>query len=110
LDSEKKKFEEQMQKDKQKVSIESVYDVVSNMTNIPITKMNVDDNKLLLNLDKSLIDKVIGQNDAVIKIAKSIKRNQSMNNTIRSIIDINDLIRIIFYHVSNNTTGNNFVC
>jgi ATP-dependent Clp protease ATP-binding subunit ClpC len=38
--------------------------------------MNVDDNKLLLNLDKSLIDKVIGQNDAVIKIAKSIKRNR----------------------------------
>ena len=76
LDAEKKKFEEEMQKDKQKVSIESVYDVVSNMTNIPITKMNVDDNKLLLNLDKSLIDKVIGQNDAVIKIAKSIKRNR----------------------------------
>jgi ATP-dependent Clp protease ATP-binding subunit ClpC len=76
LDSEKKRFEEQMQKDKQKISIESVYDVVSNMTNIPITKMNVDDNKLLLNLDKSLIDKVIGQNDAVIKIAKSIKRNR----------------------------------
>lgn len=76
LDSEKKKFEEELQKDKQKVSVESVYDVVSNMTNIPITKMNVDDNKALLNLDKVLIDKVIGQNDAVIKIAKSIKRNR----------------------------------
>lgn len=76
LDKEKKNFEEEMQKDKKKISIESVYDVVSNMTNIPITKMNVDDNKLLLNLDKSLIDKVIGQNDAVIKIAKSIKRNR----------------------------------
>ena len=76
LDKEKKKFEEQMQKDKKKITIESVYDVVSNMTNIPITKMNVDDNILLLNLDKSLIDKVIGQNDAVIKIAKSIKRNR----------------------------------
>jgi len=76
LDAEKKKFEEEMQKDKQKVSIESVYDVVSNMTNIPITKMNVDDNKSLLDLDKNLIDKVIGQNAAVIKIAKSIKRNR----------------------------------
>ena len=76
LESEKKKFEEEMQKDKQKVSVESVYDVVSNMTNIPITKMNVDDNKALLDLDKNLIDKVIGQNNAVIKIAKSIKRNR----------------------------------
>ena len=76
LESEKKKFEEQMQKDKQKISVEDVYSVVSTMTNIPVSKMNVDDNKALINLDKSLIDKVIGQNNAVIKIAKSIKRNR----------------------------------
>jgi len=76
LESEKKKFEEQMQKEKQKISIEDVYSVVSTMTNIPVSKMNVDDNKALINLDKSLIDKVIGQNNAVIKIAKSIKRNR----------------------------------
>ena len=76
LDAEKKKFEEQMQREKQKISVEDVYSVVSTMTNIPVTKMNVDDNKALINLDKSLIDKVIGQNNAVIKIAKSIKRNR----------------------------------
>jgi ATP-dependent Clp protease ATP-binding subunit ClpC len=76
LDAEKKKFEEQMQKEKQKISVEDVYSVVSTMTNIPVSKMNVDDNKSLINLDKSLIDKVIGQNNAVIKIAKSIKRNR----------------------------------
>jgi ATP-dependent Clp protease ATP-binding subunit ClpC len=76
LDAEKKKFEEQMQREKQKISVEDVYSVVSTMTNIPVSKMNVDDNKALINLDKSLIDKVIGQNNAVIKIAKSIKRNR----------------------------------
>ena len=76
LDAEKKKFEEQMQREKQKISVEDVYFVVSTMTNIPVTKMNVDDNKALINLDKSLIDKVIGQNNAVVKIAKSIKRNR----------------------------------
>jgi ATP-dependent Clp protease ATP-binding subunit ClpC len=76
LDKEKKNFEEEMQKDKKKISIEDVYSVVSTMTNIPVSKMNVDDNKALINLDKSLIDKVIGQNNAVIKIAKSIKRNR----------------------------------
>ena len=76
LDAEKKKFEEQMQREKQKISVEDVYSVVSTMTNIPVTKMNVDDNKALINLDKTLIDKVIGQNNAVIKIAKSIKRNR----------------------------------
>ena len=38
--------------------------------------MSVDDTKALLDLDKTLIDKVIGQNNAVVKIAKSIKRNR----------------------------------
>ena len=76
LESEKLKFEESMSENKQKVNLEDVYDVVSNMVKIPVSKMNVDDTKALLNLDKELIGKVIGQDAAVIKIAKSIKRNR----------------------------------
>ena len=76
LETEKRKFEEQMEKDKQKISPEDVYDVVSNMTKIPVNKMSVDDKSTLLNLDKELMGKVIGQDAAVIKIAKSIKRNR----------------------------------
>jgi ATP-dependent Clp protease ATP-binding subunit ClpC len=76
LESEKTKFEEQLIKDKQKISLEDVYDVVSNMTKIPVSKMSLDDSKALINLDKELIGKVIGQDAAVIKIAKSIKRNR----------------------------------
>ena len=76
LESEKTKFEEQLIKDKQKISLEDVYDVVSNMVKIPVNKMNVDDTKALINLDKELMGKVIGQDAAVVKIAKSIKRNR----------------------------------
>jgi len=76
LEDEKRKFEEQMSKDKQKVSMEDVYDVVSNMTKIPVNKMSVDDTKALLNLDKHIVGTVIGQDAAVIKVAKSIKRNR----------------------------------
>jgi ATP-dependent Clp protease ATP-binding subunit ClpC len=76
LDSEKIKFEVSMSENKQKINLENVYDVVSNMVKIPVNKMNVDDTKALLNLDKELIGKVIGQDAAVIKIAKSIKRNR----------------------------------
>jgi len=76
LESEKTKFEEQLIKDKQKISLEDVYDVVSNMTKIPVSKMSLDDSKALINLDKELIGKVIGQDAAVIKIAKAIKRNR----------------------------------
>jgi len=76
LEQEKAKFEEQMIKDKQKISLEDVYDVVSNMTKIPVSKMSVDDSKALLDLDKSLMNKVIGQNEAVVKIAKAVRRNR----------------------------------
>jgi ATP-dependent Clp protease ATP-binding subunit ClpC len=76
LDQEKIKFEEQLAKEKQIILLEHVYDVVSNMTKIPVNKMSVDDTKSLLDLDKNLIGKVIGQDNAVVKIAKSIKRNR----------------------------------
>jgi ATP-dependent Clp protease ATP-binding subunit ClpC len=46
------------------------------MVKIPVNKMSVDDTKALLNLDKELMGKVIGQDAAVVKIAKSIKRNR----------------------------------
>ena len=76
LDSEKKKFDQDMENNKQIISLEDVYDVVSNMTKIPVNKMSVDDTKALINLDKELMGKVIGQDAAVVKIAKSIKRNR----------------------------------
>ncbi len=76
LEMEKKKFEEELQKDKQPISLDDVYDVVSSITKIPVSKMSVDDVKSLINLDKELIGKIIGQDEAVIKIVKSIKRNR----------------------------------
>jgi len=76
LDTEKKKFEDEMSNNKKRISLEDVYDVVSNMTKIPVNKMSVDDTKALLNLDKEIMGKVIGQDDAVKKIAKAIKRNR----------------------------------
>ena len=76
LDSEKKKFDEEMEKQKQEITLNMVYDVVSNMTKIPVNKMTVDDTKSLINLDKELTGKVIGQDLAVIKVVKSIKRNR----------------------------------
>jgi ATP-dependent Clp protease ATP-binding subunit ClpC len=76
LEQEKRKFEEDMSKDKQVVALNDVYDVVSNMTKIPVSKMSVDDTKALINLDKQIVGTVIGQDAAVVKVAKSIKRNR----------------------------------
>jgi ATP-dependent Clp protease ATP-binding subunit ClpC len=76
LDSEKKKFEEEMSKSKREITLELVYDVVSTMTKIPVNKMSIDDTKALVDLDKSLQQKVVGQDEAVLKIVKSIRRNR----------------------------------
>ncbi len=76
LDAEKKKYEEQFASTRNPISAEQVYDVVSSMTKIPVNKMSIDDTKALINMDKSIQGKVIGQDEAIEKIVKSIRRNR----------------------------------
>ena len=76
LEEEKKKFEEEMSLQKKEVTVEMVYEVVSNMTKIPISKLNSDETKALSSIENNLSDKVIGQLPAVSKIAKAIRRNR----------------------------------
>lgn len=76
LEAEKKKFEEESANTRVPISMEQVYDVVSNMTKIPVSKMSIDDTNALINMDKVLMGKVIGQDEAVSKIVKSIRRNR----------------------------------
>ena len=76
LETEKKKFEEELLTHKKVITLDLVYEVVSNMTKIPVTKLNADETKLLSEMETNLSDKVIGQSEAVSKIAKSIRRNR----------------------------------
>jgi len=76
LENEKERYEIEMSEKKREILPELVLDVVSSMTKIPVSKISVDDKTNLIALDKSLMDKVIGQDEAVTKIAKSIRRNR----------------------------------
>ena len=76
LESEKKKYEQEFASTRNPISTEQVYDVVSSMTKIPVNKMSIDDTKALINMDKSIQSKVIGQDEAIEKIVKSIRRNR----------------------------------
>jgi ATP-dependent Clp protease ATP-binding subunit ClpC len=58
------------------VGVEQISEVVSMMTGIPLTKISTQESKRLMNLDKELMGKVIGQDDAVSKVVKAIKRNR----------------------------------
>jgi len=76
LDSEKKRFEEESALNRVPITEEQVYDVVSTMTKIPVSKMTIDDTNALVSMDGTLKSKVIGQDEAVEKIVKSIRRNR----------------------------------
>ena len=76
LDQEKKKFEEESKNNRVPITEENLYDVVSSITKIPVSKMSIDDTNSLINMDKVIKSKVIGQDDAVEKIVKSIRRNR----------------------------------
>jgi len=58
------------------VDEEDVAKVVSMITGIPVTKVSQTENEKLRNLDKELKAKVIGQDEAIEKIVKAIKRNR----------------------------------
>ena len=76
LANEKVKFEESKNKTRRPITEDMVYEVVSTMTKIPVTKLNKDDKESLLSLEKSLNCSVIGQEFAVEKISKAIRRNR----------------------------------
>jgi ATP-dependent Clp protease ATP-binding subunit ClpC len=76
LDEEKRKFEEELKSSKRGIPEDLIYEVVSNMTKIPVSKINVDEKNSLVNLEDSLNGSVIGQDEAVKKISKAIRRNR----------------------------------
>ena len=58
------------------VDVDLISEVVSMMTGIPLTKISTQETKRLMNMDKDLMGKVIGQDAAVSKVVKAIKRNR----------------------------------
>ena len=76
LEFEKRKFEEEKNDTRKVITEDMVYEVVSTMTRIPLSKLSNDDKESLLELEDSLNDSVIGQEEAVKIISKSIRRNR----------------------------------
>lgn len=70
------KWNEKLEKKTTEVGVELISEVVSMMTGIPLTKISTQESKRLMNMDKELMGKVIGQDAAVSKVVKAIKRNR----------------------------------
>lgn len=54
-----------------------VFSVVSLLTGVPVTQMTKNEMKRLVNLEKQLHERVVGQTEAVDAVAKAIRRNRS---------------------------------
>ena len=69
-------WNESLDKDVTEIGVDIISEIVSMMTGIPLNKISTQEGKRLLNLDKELSGSVIGQESAVVKVVKAIKRNR----------------------------------
>ncbi len=76
IEEEQKRWEESLKNDLKTVDEEAIRTVVSMMSGVPIQNMGQEENDKLRNLKGALLGKVIGQDEAVVKIVKSIQRNR----------------------------------
>ncbi|QDP85354.1 ATP-dependent Clp protease ATP-binding subunit [Chryseobacterium sp. SNU WT5] len=70
-------WDKDVKEKKETVSEESVAEVVSMMSGIPVTKVGKNELDKLAHMDEMLNGKVIGQPEAVKKVVKAIQRNRA---------------------------------
>lgn len=70
-------WDKDVKEKKEIVSEESVAEVVSMMSGIPVTKVGKNELDKLAKMDEMLNGKVIGQKEAVKKVVKAIQRNRA---------------------------------
>lgn len=76
LETARLKWEEDQKNHRQTVTEENVAEVVSMMTGIPLQKVGQKETEKLSKMPQSIMGKVIGQDDAVSKVVKSIQRGR----------------------------------
>jgi len=59
------------------VDISDIQLIVEEKTGIPVTKLQTDEQEKMRDLDKNLGEKVIGQDEAVQKVAKAVRRRRA---------------------------------
>ena len=67
-------WRERQDENKPTVGVEEVAQVIATITGIPVTKITEAESEKLLKLEETLHNRVIGQSDAVVSLAKSIRR------------------------------------
>ncbi|WP_342047102.1 ATP-dependent protease ATP-binding subunit ClpC [Bacillus sp. OTU530] len=74
LEDTKRQWKEQQGKENSEVTVEDIASVVSTWTRIPVSKLAQTETDKLLNLENILHDRLIGQEEAVVAVAKAVRR------------------------------------
>jgi ATP-dependent Clp protease ATP-binding subunit ClpC len=77
LDSEKKKWEKELSQNRETVDEDKVAEVVAMMTGVPVQRIAQAEGTRLLKMADELRGSVIGQDEAISKVVKSIQRNRA---------------------------------
>ncbi|MEA3316569.1 MAG: ATP-dependent Clp protease ATP-binding subunit [Bacteroidota bacterium] len=77
LEKEKKNWEADLIKNRETVSEEEVAEVVAMITGVPVQRIAQSEGNRLLKMNEEIQKKVIGQDEAIAKIVKSIQRNRA---------------------------------
>lgn len=76
LQKEKDKWQNKNTKNVTALNEEDIAEVVASWTGVPVKKLTQSENEKLKNLEKTLHQRVIGQNEAVEAVAKAIRRGR----------------------------------
>lgn len=76
LDEEKDKWKNLSGKEIKEVSTEDIANVVSAWSGIPVTQLTKEESERLLNMEKILHERIVGQDKAVSAVAKAIRRGR----------------------------------
>ena len=67
-------YEREQSSVKKVITEDNICEIISSWTGIPVNKLSGDEREKLLNLEKDLHKRVIGQNEAVEAVSKAIRR------------------------------------
>ncbi len=77
LEREKKKWEEETKNHREEVSEDNVAEVVAMMTGVPTQRIAQNEGSRLVKMDEELKGSVVGQDNAILKVTKAIRRNRA---------------------------------
>ena len=76
VEIERDKWHKQMSANRGTVTEDDIAKVVAGWTGIPVTRLTEDESQRLLQLEKVLHERVVGQDEAVAAVAKAIRRSR----------------------------------